>query len=246
MNEFYWMGDIGMVFKVMLFAGLAERFGTRELSVEIIAEKITVHALKEHLIALYPDLTTYIRPCIVASNQSYAEPDQLLQESDEIALIPPVSGGQDPTHNIQEEPEGSSPFVITTEPIIPDTILQKVLDPNHGASISFVGTTRELTAGLRTVKLEYECYIPMALKTLQQIDDEIQQRWQGTRLAITHRIGTVGIGEISVVIAVSAPHRGMCYDASRYAIERLKEIVPIWKKEVWEDGSEWKGRQSGL
>jgi molybdopterin converting factor subunit 1 len=233
-----------MVLKVMLFAGLAERFGTHELDIEILAAAITVYAFKEHLIALYPEQASYIRPCFMAKNQSYADPEQLLVESDELALIPPVSGGQDPQIN-DNSGEAFSPFVITIEPIIPDTVLQKVMHPNHGASISFVGTTRELTAGLRTVKLEYECYIPMALKTLQQIEDEIQQQWTGTRLAITHRIGTVEIGEISVVIAVSAPHREMCYAASKYAIERLKEIVPIWKKEVWEDGSEWKGSQMG-
>ncbi|MEX1030783.1 MAG: molybdenum cofactor biosynthesis protein MoaE [Paenibacillaceae bacterium] len=234
-----------MVFRVMLFAGLAERFGTHELDVEILAEAITVHAFKEHLIALYPDQASYIRPCFMAKNQSYADPEQLLGESDELALIPPVSGGQDSALSDHSDGESFSPFVITIEPILPDTVLQKVMHPNHGASISFVGTTRELTAGLRTVKLEYECYIPMAMKTLQQIDDEIQQQWPGTRIAITHRIGTVEIGEISVVIAVSAPHREMCYAASKYAIERLKEIVPIWKKEVWEDGSEWKGSQTG-
>lgn len=234
-----------MVFRVMLFAGLAERFGTNMLDVDIFTEQVTIDAFKAHLIALYPEQASFIRPCFMAKNQSYAGPEEFLEESDELALIPPVSGGQNSESINSSDDTISSKFVITTEPIIPETVLQKVMHNDHGASISFVGTTREFTSGLRTLKLEYDCYVPMAIKTLQQIDDEIQQQWAGTLVAITHRIGSVKIGEISVVIAVSAPHREMCYSASKYAIERLKEIVPIWKKEVWEDGSEWKGSQMG-
>src|SRR5690554_3782222 len=232
-----------MKLHIMLFAGLAERFGTHELTVEISADSIDVQSFKEQLIALYPEHAAYIRPCFMAKNQIYAGPEQLLEESDELALIPPVSGGQE--EPVGRVPELTERFMITTEVIHPEDVLKKVLHPNHGASITFVGTTREFTSGLRTLKLEYECYIPMALKTLHQIDEEIQQQWPGTCTAITHRIGTVEIGVISVVIAVSAPHRDICYEASKYAIERLKEIVPIWKKEVWEDGSEWQGKQSG-
>ena len=102
-----------------------------------------------------------------------------------------------------------------------------------------------MTYGQRTVLLEYEAYIPMALKTMETIGEEIENQWPGTLCAITHRLGKVAIAEASVVIAVSSPHRAHCYEASRYAIERLKQIVPIWKKEIWEDGSEWKGSQTG-
>lgn len=136
-------------------------------------------------------------------------------------------------------------FEITEQVLDVDQVTRKVIDPDHGASLAFVGTTREHTHGQRTIRLEYEAYIPMALRTMQQIADEIAEKWPGTLTAISHRIGVVGIGEISVVIAVSAPHREACYEASRYAIERLKQIVPIWKKEIWEDGSEWKGHQQG-
>ncbi len=228
-----------MILSVMLFAGLAERFGATLLDVEILSDRITVTAFKEQLMSLYPEHASYIQPCFMAKNQAYAGPDELIEASDELALIPPVSGGQ------EADDQSETKFVITLDPIIPDETLRKVLHNDHGASLSFVGTTREFTAGLRTVMLEYECYVPMAIKTMQQIESEIQQQWPGTHVAITHRIGAVAIGEISVVIAVSSPHREMCYSASKYAIERLKEIVPIWKKEVWEDGSEWKGSQSG-
>jgi molybdopterin synthase catalytic subunit len=136
-------------------------------------------------------------------------------------------------------------YVITYDPLDIAEIAGKVIHPQNGASISFIGTTREWTHGKRTVLLEYEAYIPMALNALQQIGDEIENKWKGTLTAISHRLGRVEIGEISVVITVSSPHRANCYEASRYAIERLKQIVPIWKKEIWEDGSEWKGHQLG-
>ncbi|UUZ87046.1 molybdenum cofactor biosynthesis protein MoaE [Paenibacillus sp. P26] len=134
---------------------------------------------------------------------------------------------------------------MTREPIAVEAVTHKVLHPHHGAALTFIGTTREFTYGKRTTLLEYEAYEPMAIKTMRQICDEISGRWPGTLTAITHRLGTVPVGEISVVIAVSSPHRDAAYEASRYAIERLKQIVPIWKKEVWEDGSEWKGHQQG-
>lgn len=137
-------------------------------------------------------------------------------------------------------------YTIVHEKIDSDAVLTKVIEPDNGATLVFVGTTREYTFGIRTVKLDYDAYVPMAIKKMQQIGEEIAERWPKTRTAITHRIGTVLIGEASVVIAVSAPHRDACYEASRYAIDRLKQIVPIWKKEIWEDGSIWKGHQKGF
>lgn len=136
-------------------------------------------------------------------------------------------------------------YEITRHPIQPDDVTRKVAHRNHGACLTFIGTTREFTNGKKTVLLEYEAYEPMALKTMRQIGEAIGEKWPGTLTAITHRLGSVPAGEISVVIAVSSPHRDNCYEASRYAIEQLKQIVPIWKKEVWDDGSEWKGHQTG-
>ena len=136
-------------------------------------------------------------------------------------------------------------YEITDRKISVEEVLEKVLDEDHGASLIFVGTTRKRTYGKITKRLEYEAYFPMALSMMGQIGEEIAARWPGAKCAMTHRIGEVEIGEASVVIAVSAPHRGQCYSASRYAIERLKAIVPIWKHEVYEDGSEWKGYQAG-
>ncbi|GGD74369.1 molybdenum cofactor biosynthesis protein [Paenibacillus nasutitermitis] len=222
--------------KIQLFAGLAERFGKPEIILNLEENILQVKVLKQTLIAQYPDHEPLITASFVAANQSYAADDDLVTYSDELALLPPVSGG---------EPEAVERFAIRAEPLSVETITAKVIVPGNGATLTFTGTTREWTQGQRTVRLEYEAYVPMALKMLRQIGAEISQKWKGAVCAIEHRTGVVGIAEISVVIAVSTPHRDTCYEASRYAIERLKEIVPIWKREIWEDGSEWKGHQQG-
>lgn len=134
-------------------------------------------------------------------------------------------------------------FLITNELISIQEVVDKVVHPNAGAINTFIGTVRELTKGKKTIYLKYDAYASMAEKKLAQIGDEIQERWPNTLVAITHRIGRLDITDIAVVIAVSTPHRADSYDASRYAIERIKEIVPIWKKEHWEDGEEWIGDQ---
>jgi MoaE-MoaD fusion protein len=232
-----------MKLQLLLFAGLAEQLGGSELTLHIEQDSLTVEALKEKLAELYPHAARSLQQSFIAVNQAYAEPELLLTEKDEIAVIPPVSGGE-PTEEDLLQTSGNL-VCITKDPISVEEVTGKVIHPNHGATLSFVGTTREFTFGKRTTLLEYEAYEPMALKTMEQICSEIGERWDGALCAITHRLGSVGIGEISVVIAVSAPHRAAAYEASRYAIERLKQIVPIWKKEIWEDGSEWKGHQLG-
>lgn len=134
-------------------------------------------------------------------------------------------------------------FHVTSEPISIEKVSQKVIRPEAGAVVTFTGTVRELTKGKRTIELTYEAYASMAEKQLKKVGDEIKQRWPDAITAITHRTGTLGISEIAVVIAVSMPHRKDAYQANEYAIERIKQIVPIWKKEKWEDGEEWIGDQ---
>lgn len=118
---------------------------------------------------------------------------------------------------------------------------QMTVNEHQGAVCTFTGHVREWTKGTRTVHLEYEAYIPMAEKMLAQIGDEIEARWPGVITAIGHRIGKLEISDIAVVIVTSSPHRTDSYRANEYAVERLKEIVPIWKKEIWEDGEQWIG-----
>ncbi|QHE51438.1 molybdenum cofactor biosynthesis protein MoaE [Pontibacillus sp. HMF3514] len=134
-------------------------------------------------------------------------------------------------------------FWITDKFISIDDVVKNIVRPEAGAINTFIGTVREFTKGKRTLYLKYDAYVPMAEKKLAQIGDEIQERWPEARCSIAHRIGELSISDIAVVIAVSTPHRADSYDASRYAIERIKEIVPIWKKEHWEDGEQWIGDQ---
>ncbi|OXM84242.1 molybdenum cofactor biosynthesis protein [Paenibacillus rigui] len=220
--------------QLYVFAGLAEQMGGAAIEIDWNSpETPTAGLLKKKLSELYPQASGSLAQAFIAINQSYAAEDQEIVEGDEIAVIPPVSGGQPQL------------VEITRDPISIEAVNHKVLHPDHGATLTFIGTTREWTHGKRTTLLEYEAYEPMAIKTMEQICKDIDSRWQGTLCAITHRLGKVDIGQASVVIAVSAPHRDAAYEASRYAIERLKQVVPIWKKEFWEDGSEWKGHQQG-
>lgn len=236
-----------MKLTIRVFAGLAEKMGSAAVELDTDQETLTAGELKELLAERWPAAAGTIRISFVAKNQAYAKPEEPVGEKDELALIPPVSGGR-PEDRESETPERrreADLFELTYESIDAGAVSGKVADPNHGAALVFIGTTREYTQGQRTLTLDYEAYQPMALATMRQIGAEIAERWPGAKCAITHRLGRVGIGETSVVIAVSAPHRADGYEASRYAIERLKQVVPIWKKELWEDGSEWKGHQLG-
>ncbi len=134
-------------------------------------------------------------------------------------------------------------FWITDKPIQINDCIEKVVRAEAGAVNTFIGTVREFTKGKRTLYLEYQAYQAMAEKKLAQIGEEINAKWNDAETAIVHRIGHLDISDIAVVIAVSTPHRNDSFEASRYAIERIKEIVPIWKKEYWEDGTKWVGDQ---
>ncbi|GGB39826.1 molybdenum cofactor biosynthesis protein MoaE [Virgibacillus dakarensis] len=137
-------------------------------------------------------------------------------------------------------------FWITDQPINLNDCIAKVVRTEAGAINTFIGTVREFTKGKRTLFLEYQAYIAMAEKKLCQIGNEISEKWPDAKTAIVHRIGRLELSDIAVVIAVSTPHRNDAFAASRYAIERIKEIVPIWKKEHWEDGTEWIGDQKEM
>ncbi|RKJ37852.1 molybdenum cofactor biosynthesis protein MoaE [Butyricicoccus sp. 1XD8-22] len=134
-------------------------------------------------------------------------------------------------------------YKVIENPIQTEEVIRKVESRNAGAITVFIGTVREMTNGKRTLYLEYQAYKTMAEKKLNEIGNEIENKWPNTKVAITHRIGRLEISDIAVVIAISSPHRNVAYEANRYAIERIKEMVPIWKKEVWEDGEMWIGDQ---
>ncbi|MGG1688131.1 molybdenum cofactor biosynthesis protein MoaE [Pseudalkalibacillus sp. NRS-1564] len=134
-------------------------------------------------------------------------------------------------------------YLITSEEIDVNKVISSVIRPEAGAINTFIGTVREFTGEKQTVSLQYEAYPSMAEKQLKRIGVEIREKWPTVQTSIVHRIGKLAISDIAVVIAVASPHRAESYEASRYAIERIKEIVPIWKKEYWTDGEEWIGDQ---
>ncbi|WP_026800213.1 molybdenum cofactor biosynthesis protein MoaE [Pontibacillus halophilus] len=138
-----------------------------------------------------------------------------------------------------------SNFQITEKFISIEDVVHKVIRPEAGAINTFIGTVRELTDGKRTLYLTYEAYASMAEKMMARIGTEIEEKWPDAKVAITHRVGRLEISDVAVVLAVSTPHRADAYEASRYAIERIKQMVPIWKKEHWDTGEEWIGNQQG-
>ena len=133
---------------------------------------------------------------------------------------------------------------ITSDPLDPDSITKLVRKNSNGAIITFLGTTRDSTDGKRVNYLEYEAYQPMAQDMIRQIFDEVKERWEIEDLAMSHRLGKVDIGEISMVVAIASPHRKQAFEAGQYSIDRIKEIVPIWKKEFFDDGEEWVGSET--
>ncbi len=207
--------------RVRVFAGLRERAGWSEKELEDVTRVADV----------WPALGLGDEPpgLLYAVNREYAEPDRELADGDEVAVIPPVSGGS---------------FRLSDEPLSLDAAAAEVADDRAGAIATFVGTTRIDSRG-RTVRyLEYEAYPGMAEEVMERIAQDLRSKYELCDVAIHHRVGRVGIGETSVVIAVSAPHRQDALAACKEAIDTLKETVPLWKKEVYEGGEEWLGRGS--
>lgn len=206
-----------------LFAGLREKAGTSERRLDLHDGASVEDVWPTLQLGTEPDGLLY------AVNRAYVERDHLLAEGDEIALIPPVSGGG---------------FRLTEEPIDVSALIAEVADAGAGAIATFLGTTREHSRGREVVHLDYEAYSGMAEAEMERIANELAGRYDLSKVAITHRVGRVGIGEISVAIAISAPHRADAISAARDAIDTLKETVPLWKKEVYVGGEEWIGRGS--
>lgn len=221
---------------VKLFAAAADAVGRRLIEGDWAG--LTSAQLLERLQQEYPGLVRLAPVLAVAVNREYANPHRPLSDGDEVALIPPVSGG---APSAGERPL----FEVTEAPLSPDEIAARVTNPRSGATLVFVGTVREWTQGRRTTYLHYEAYAEMAVAQMEVIGREIAERWPRARVAIVHRVGKLEVTEASVVIAVATPHRADAFEACRHAIERLKQIVPIWKKEIWEDGEEWVGSQAG-
>jgi molybdopterin synthase catalytic subunit len=213
--------------RVRLFAGLRERAGTGTVGIDL-PEEATVGDVWPAVSQVVP-LGDQPAGVMFAVNRAYAEPAQVLADGDEVALIPPVSGGS---------------YRLFETPLSLDAAVEEVRTEDAGAIATFVGTTRKRSRGRDVLYLEYEAYEGMAEQVMEQLAEQLKRRHDLCEVAIHHRIGRVNIGETSVVIAVSAPHRADALVACREAIDELKVSVPLWKKEVYEGGEEWIGRGS--
>ncbi|HEX5735625.1 MAG TPA: molybdenum cofactor biosynthesis protein MoaE [Blastocatellia bacterium] len=224
------MGDTPSIrITVLLFGQARETVGESTVDVDVV-EPATVASAFAILKARHPKLAEMERSLLFAVNEEYASREDRLSENDRLAVLPPVSGGA---------PEGEDVFEITREPIDIAGLRARVLEGASGAVVIFDGVARNNTKGRATLFLEYEGYTEMALRTLRQIGSEARERWPINHIGIIHRLGRVEITESSVVIAVASAHRRVAFEACHFAIDRLKKIVPIWKKEYFEDGAVW-------
>jgi MoaE-MoaD fusion protein len=224
---------------IKLFATLRERAGASEVSCEF-PEGATVAQMWQRLAEEFPALKGHRDSVGFAVNQEYVRDDYRPRPGDEVAFIPPVSGGAEPSR----DPKWMGPIAIGRAPIDVAALERAVADRRAGAIVTFAGITRADNAGRNVIRLEYEAYEPMALNEMRRLAREAGERWDIVRIAVSHRVGLVDIGETSVAIAVSAAHRGKAFEACRFAIDRLKEVVPIWKKEYFEGGEVWIGCQT--
>ena len=223
--------------RVRLFARYREATGQERLDVDV-PEGGTVESAWKAIIARHPDLARYRPYTLFAVGHDYVEPDHRLGPDDELCLFPPVSGGS--------QPLDQDIFAVVDRPLSPDEIAARVDDPGAGGVVIFSGVVRNQTDGRPVKFLEYEAHNPMAEAKMREIGVAIRARWSGVRrVAMLHRVGRLEIGEASVLIAVSAAHRGDAFEACRYAIDTLKRTVPVWKKEHFEDGEVWVGLQGG-
>jgi molybdopterin synthase catalytic subunit len=208
---------------VRLFAGLRELAGTRATEIELSPGSTAAD--------VWPALELGAEPpgLLLAVNKNYATRETVLEEGDEVALIPPVSGGA---------------FLLSEEPLSVDDVVREVASDDAGAIATFIGTTRAHSRGRDVVQLEYEAYEGMAEAEMERIAADLVERHNLIAVAIHHRVGVVGIGGTSVVIAVSSAHRASALAACAEAIDTLKGSVPLWKKEIYVGGEEWIGQGS--
>jgi len=212
---------------VLLFAAARERAGLSRLELPV-EEGLRVRGVLALLTERFPALGPLLPHLRVALDQEFVDLEAPVHPGAELALIPPVAGGD-------------GRFAVVARPLVLEEVIAAVAGEACGGLVTFSGSVRNQTRGRRVVKLEYEAYPPMAERRLAAIGAEVAERFGGTRLAIIHRVGTLVPGELAVVIAAAAPHRREAFRGCEHAIERLKEDVPIWKKEHFEDGEVWVG-----
>ncbi len=214
--------------RVLFFAVVRERLG-RDSDELAHSPGMTAGQLLDVLQARHPALAGLRSAIKVAVNEDFAPLDRVLADGDVVALIPPVAGG------------AAGLFALRDEPLSLDEVVRAVTSEELGGIATFTGIVRRHSRGKRVVRLEYEAYRPMAERKLREIGAQLMMEQPGVQLAIVHRVGVLAVGEAAVVIAAAAAHRAAAFDVCRAAIDRLKESVPIWKREVTEDGATWIG-----
>lgn len=224
-----------MEITILLFATLKDRAGKTRLTLDLPGDSATVAQAREALAAAHPALAPHLPTAIAALNREFAQPNEILRHGDELAFFPPVSGG------------GGYPeiFRLADAPFSSDELIAAITTPDTGAVCLFSGMVRGEThsggSTVETLRLEYEAYAPMALEKMRQVAREIRAQYplvQG--IAIVQRVGVLEVGQNTIAIACASGHRDQgCFEAARYGIDRLKEIVPVWKKEIQPDGTAW-------
>jgi molybdopterin synthase catalytic subunit len=223
--------------KVLFFGMLKDIVGRSEEQLEV-PEDHRLGGVFELYASRFPRLREMAGSIVLARNHEFSDPSERVSEGDEVALLPPVSGGaaSDFTHEVHEN---GHLFALTRSEIDNRQIVDRLLRGEAGAVITFEGVVRNNTKGRRTRCLDYECYEPMAIKMMAEIGRDIACRFAIDRIAMVHRLGRLLIGETSVSSIVMAPHRKAAFEAALEGINRLKRLVPIWKKEHFEDGEVW-------
>jgi len=217
-----------MQVRLLFFASIKDIVGSRQLDVDI-ASGSTVGSVLSELEQQYPRIAGYRSVLLTSVNEEYAKTDTTLSEGDEVGIFPPVSGG---AHQ-------SEFYRITYDPVDARAVASQLQRPEAGAICIFEGIVRNNSKGKTTRHLVYEGYETMALAKMEEIGVFVRQAWEIDAIGIVHRLGQLEIGETSVAIIVTSAHRRASFDACEYAIDKLKKIVPIWKKEFFEDGEVW-------
>jgi molybdopterin synthase catalytic subunit len=226
--------------RLLLFGAAREAAGGADVYEIDVPAPATVAVVLREAVARFPALTRFGRSLLVAVNEEYAAPGSAVRDGDEIAIFPPVSGGAEEEDADGEGRSGAQDFFeLTTEPIDVGQVARRVVAPECGATVTLDGYVREWTRGRRTLHLVYEAYASMALAELRRLGREVHARFDIRHVGIVHRTGRLEIGETSVVVSVSAPHRRAAFEACEWAIRELKRTVPVWKKEFYEGGEVW-------
>jgi molybdopterin synthase catalytic subunit len=221
--------------KVLFFGVLKDVVGRTEDQLDLDGNA-TLGSVFDHYCNQFPRLREMAGSILLARNHEFAGPSTQIADSDEIALLPPVSGGSGSRREISENGHF---FALTWHPIATRKIADRLLRGENGAVVTFEGVVRNNTKGRQTHFLDYECYEPMALKVMARIGREIAAAYAIDRIALVHRLGRMLIGETSVAVIVTAAHRQAAFEAALEGIDRLKRVVPIWKKEHFADGEVW-------